>query len=216
MDIMKLIPDNAIDLILIDPPYGIEYSSNGGPRVSKERKTTIAQETKIKNDNYVNSRWFSELFRTLKSDGAMYCFCSWNSFSVFEGIIKSCGFKIKTPLIWDKGNCGMGDLKGDYGNKTEIIIYAVKGKHILKGNRDRNIITFQRPSDAHRLHPTQKPVKLYEYLIEKSSNENDIVLDSFSGSGTTAVACKNKNRRFICIENDEEYVKISNQRLNGI
>lgn len=62
-------------------------------------------------------------------------------------------------------------------------------------------------------HPTQKPIELIEYLIERSSNENDLVLDCFSGSGTTAIACHNLKRRFICIEKDPEYWKVSCERL---
>jgi site-specific DNA-methyltransferase (adenine-specific) len=68
-------------------------------------------------------------------------------------------------------------------------------------------------SNFNSLHPTQKPVALFEYLIKTYTNENDLVLDNCSGSGTTAVACMNTNRRFICIERDETYHKKSLERL---
>lgn len=65
----------------------------------------------------------------------------------------------------------------------------------------------------HRIHPTQKPLKLFEMILRDYSNENDLVLDCFSGSGTTAIACHNLNRRFICIEKDKEYYEKSVERL---
>ena len=67
-----------------------------------------------------------------------------------------------------------------------------------------------------RFHPTQKPLNLISYLMQRSSNENDLVLDCFSGSGTTAIACHNLNRRFICIEKDKTFYELSTERLNNL
>lgn len=67
-----------------------------------------------------------------------------------------------------------------------------------------------------KLHPTQKPVDLLKYLIQVSSNENDVVLDSFMGSGSTGVACINTNRNFIGIELDENYFNIAKDRINNL
>lgn len=106
----------------------------------------------------------------------------------------------------------MGDLYGDYAPKSEFIIYARKGKRKLNGRRDSNILYFNRTNN--KLHPTEKPLDLCEFLINKSSNENNLILDSFIGSGTTALACKNLNRNFIGFENNEEYFKIAQKRLN--
>ena len=64
-----------------------------------------------------------------------------------------------------------------------------------------------------RIHPTQKPLKLFEMILNDYSNENDLILDCFSGSGTTAIACHNLKRRFICIEKDYDYWKASCERL---
>lgn len=71
------------------------------------------------------------------------------------------------------------------------------------------------PQDKFRFHPTQKPVKLIENQLRLYSNENDLILDCFSGSGTTAVACHNLKRRFICIEKDYDYWKASVERLEN-
>lgn len=76
-----------------------------------------------------------------------------------------------------------------------------------------DVLDYQVCNDKDRFHPTQKPLNLISYLIQRSSNENDLILDCFSGSGTTAVACHNLKRRFICIEKDYDYWKASAERL---
>lgn len=215
LDIMKSIPDNSIDLIVTDPPYGIEYSSNGGPRVSKSRKKQISQETKIRNDAYVNPVWFQQMHRVLKPKSAIYVFCNFDSINAMKQYMINNEFTIKTTLIWDKGNCGMGDLKGDYGNQVELILYGTKGRHILNGGRDRNILKYQRPADAYRLHPTQKPKDLLTFLINKSSYQKSLILDPFIGSGSTAVACINADRYFIGIELDDNYYKVACERVEN-
>ena len=213
LDVMADMPDGCVDLIATDPPYGISYSSCGGPRVSKERKGKIKEETKIIGDDFINLDWFSEIYRVLRWQAALYCFCSFNSYPKFRNVLKQKGFELKTPLVWDKGNCGMGDLRGDYGNQVEIIIYATKGRHILYGGRDRNIIRIQRPADAYRLHPTQKPVELLSFLLTKSSQQGELIFDPFIGSGTTAVAALKLGRHFYGCDISPEYVELANERI---
>ena len=81
------------------------------------------------------------------------------------------------------------------------------------GNYPRSILAYPTEGDKKRLHPTQKPVALFEYLIKTYTNEGDLVLDNCAGSGTTGVACKNINRNFILIEKEPEYIDIINKRL---
>ena len=116
-------------------------------------------------------------------------------------------------MIWVKNNWTAGDLKGAYAKQTEFIIYAVKGRHILNGKRDSDVLHYNRVVGKNQLHQNQKPVDLLEYLIGKSSDENDTVLDCFMGSGSTGVACKNLNRNFIGIELDEEFYDMAVKRL---
>lgn len=202
----------SVELVITDPPYGIGYSSCGGPRVSEIRKAAIASETKLKNDVASDWSWaFSELEKRLLPASAIYCFTSHKNYC--ETVRWLSKFTMKTPLVWDKGNCGMGDLKGDYGCQTEFILYAVKGRHILQGGRNRNILNYQRPSDAHRNHPTEKPVELLQYLIGKSSVSKQIVLDPFCGSGPTLIAAKRLGRHFLGIEIEPKYVAIARERL---
>ena len=122
-------------------------------------------------------------------------------------------FKLKNILIWVKNNWSAGDLKGAYAKSTEFIIYACKGRHILNGRRDTDVLYYDRVVGKEQVHQNQKPTDLLEYLIRKSSNEHDTVLDCFMGSGSTGVACNNLNRDFIGIELDETYYNIANDRI---
>ena len=199
---MGKMDDEFVDLIITDPPYGMSFQSN----YRKERYM------KIENDNTLV--WIDDFikhtYRILKNNTHFYCFCSWHHVDVFKQSIQKY-FEIKNILIWVKNNTGMGDLFGDYAPKHEFIIYARKGKRKLNGRRDSNILEFKRTGN--KLHPTEKPVDMFEFLISKSSNEGDLILDPFAGSGTTGVACKNLNRNYILIEKEKEYVDIINNRL---
>lgn len=105
-------------------------------------------------------------------------------------------------LIWNKGiafdftmsMCELAYISETCGTIAKIFNYRASGQE-------------------YRIHPTQKPLKLFEQIINYYSNENDLILDCFSGSGTTAVACHNLKRRFICIEKDKDYWQASVERL---
>ena len=120
-------------------------------------------------------------------------------------------FKIKNILIWEKNNTSMGDLKGSYAPKYEMIIFAHKGRKLLNGFRYADIIKASRTGNKN--HPTEKPVDLLETFIKNSSDESSVVFDGFMGSGSTGVACVNTNRHFIGIELDEGYFNIAKERI---
>jgi len=210
LDILPTLEDGSVDVVITDPPYGISYSSQGGPRV---KDPNIVKRTQICGDIEFNPEWIVQTQRPLRLGSAIYVFCCWDSYTETVSAIVAAGLKNKTTLVWDKGNCGMGDLSGDYGNQTELVVFAHKGRHILNGNRDRNILSFQRPADVNRLHPTQKPIALIAWLIEKSTSMEAVVLDPFMGSGTTGVACVNTGRSFIGIEINKEYFDLAKNRI---
>lgn len=106
----------------------------------------------------------------------------------------------------------MGDLFGDYAPKYEMIIYATKGKRDLRNGRDSNILKFNKTKNEN--HPTEKPVDLLEYLIVKSSEPGEVVIDFTMGSGSTGVAAKQKGRQFIGFELSEKYFKTAQERLD--
>ena len=110
-----------------------------------------------------------------------------------------------------KNNTSMGDLKGSYAPKHELIMYGHKGRRVRNGYRYPDIIKASKTGN--KLHPTQKPVNLLELFIKQSTNEEEVVLDCFMGSGSTGVACMNTNRKFIGMELDENYFNIAKQRI---
>lgn len=204
LEIMKGMADKSVDLVLTDPPYGMEYTRHiSNPKFGK-----------IENDN--NLDWLpiflQETSRILKDSGSMYVFCSWHNIEVFKTEINKV-FTVRNMLIWDKEGMGMGDLETTYGGTYEICLFANKTPQKLNGSRNRDVLKQQRTGNE--LHPTQKPVDLISFLIEKSSNENDLILDPFAGSCTTLIACNQLNRRCICIEKEEDYVKICHERLGA-
>lgn len=203
MDVLKQLPDKCVDLVLTDPPYGMNFKSNH--RTKKFNK--------IESDNNLNwlPQWVNEINRIKKDDSHLYIFCSWHNVDVFKQEIEKY-FPVKNILIWLKNNIGMGDLANDYAPQYELILYCNPNKKSLNGSRDSTIIKYSRTNNE--FHPTQKPVDLISYLIKKSSKENDLVLDCFSGSGTTAVACHKLGRHFICVEKDPDYWAASVKRLD--
>lgn len=202
LEVMKTFPDKSVDLVLTDPPYGMEFRSN---------HRQVKHEA-IANDNTLD--WLemavSETFRVLKEDCHAYFFCSFHNMDIFKQELAK-KFEVKNMLIWAKNNTGMGDLEGDYAPQYELILFCTKGRKLLNGGRDSNILKSKKTGN--NLHPTEKPVDLISFLMEKSSNENDLVLDPFGGSCTTAVACKQLKRNYICIEKEAKYVAICHERL---
>ena len=206
LNYMKKIPSESIDLIVTDPPYLMDFQS--GYRKRKYNK--------IKNDTVQNEKLISEYFehsyRILKNDTAIYCFCSWHHIDIFKQEFEKY-FKLKNIIIWQKNNTSMGDLKGSYAPKYEMVLFGHKGRRLLNGFRYPDILEFKRTNN--KLHPTEKPVDLLELFIKQSSDINDVVFDGFMGSGSTGVACLNTNRKFIGCELDENYFKIAEQRLKN-
>ena len=123
-----------------------------------------------------------------------------NRMEYFPQGVKDCD-KINSHTSWG--------MEGTQERKSQEKTYRV-----TKENYPRMVIEFKK-DDGIRLHPTQKPVALFEYLIKTYTNEGETVLDNCIGSGTTAIACKNTNRFFIGFEKDEHYFNIANQRIKG-
>lgn len=202
LELIKEIPDGSVDMVLTDPPYGMAFQSN----YRKEKYN------EIKNDKALEwlEEYVDECFRILKDNTAVYFFCSWHNVDIFKQAIEK-KFKVKNILIWEKNNTSMGDLKGSYAPKYEMIIFAHKGRKLLNGFRYADVIKANRTGN--KLHPTEKPVDLLELFIKNSSDENGVVFDGFMGSGSTGVACINTNRNFIGYELDEHYFQIAKERL---
>jgi len=202
---MKRIPDKSIDMILTDPPYLINYRSN----YRKQKYNYIEND---KDNLNLIKKVIAECFRVLKDDTAIYMFCSWHKVDFFKREFEE-KFKLKNIIIWNKNNTSMGDLKGSYAPKHEFILYGHKGRRLLEGFRYPDVIEAKRTNN--KLHPTEKPVELLEKFIVTSSKENDLILDPFMGSSSTAVACINTGRFFIGFEMDKNYFDIATERIEG-
>lgn len=197
LEILPQIPDKSVDLVLTDPPYGINYYSgrykNGNPHLP------------IKNNDDLFLPLL-ELWRILKETGALFSF---NSFK--NPIIDD---KVKNQIIWVKNNWTAGDLTGNFANQYESIAFIPKAEFKLKGKRFSNVWYFDRVTPE--FHPTQKPVDLITRIIKCGSINNDLILDPFLGSGTTAIACKMLQRKYIGIEINPQYCDITIQRLKAV
>jgi site-specific DNA-methyltransferase (adenine-specific) len=198
----KRIANNSVDLVVTDPPYGMEFQSN----FRKEKHKSIQNDSNL---DWLGG-WVKELKRVCKDEAHLYIFCSWHHIDKFKQEVGAL-FNVKNILIWEKNNTGMGDLEGDYAPKYEMILFCSNGTKKLKGGRDSNILKAKRTGNVN--HPTEKPINLISYLIEKSSNKGDLVLDTFAGSCGTAIASRQKERNCICFEIEEDYCKVANERL---
>ncbi len=206
---IKKLPDNSVDLIIIDPPYGIGYDTNF--RKDKDKnlgKITLDNEKIFKTFPLV----IQECFRVLKDNSALYCFCRWDTLNSFKDIIERY-FNIKNNLVWVKNNWSMGDIKGSYAGQYENILFCVKGKHKLNNGRATDILKYDRVAGKSLLHSHQKPLRLLDFLIKKSSKSGDVVLDCYAGSGSTLVSAKKLHRKAIGIELEQRYIKVIEERL---
>lgn len=204
---LEMIPDKSIDLVITDPPYGIDYQSNH--RVKSDGFE------KILNDKRPFIDFIPHLPRILKDDGACFIFTRWDVQQAFIDEMEANGMKVKNVVIWDKLNHTAGDLKRAFGYRYESIIFACGDKFAFKKERPVDILRYSRVSGDKLVHPNEKPVGLLRYLIEQTTDFGGLILDCFMGSGASAVAAKETGRNFIGFELDENYHKIASERANG-
>lgn len=207
---MKKIDDGSVDLIVTDPPYLINYRT--GWRKDKEHR--FGRVILGDDDKELIKRYIEQCYRVLKDNSAMYMFCSMDKVDFFKQELEK-HFKIKNMIIWVKNNHTAGDLKAQFGKKYEIIFLVNKGRKKFNGKRITDVWEFDRVSGKSQIHQNQKPVELIELCVEKHSNEGDLILEGFMGSGTTAIACLNTNRNFIGFELDEGYYEAAKKRIDN-
>jgi site-specific DNA-methyltransferase (adenine-specific) len=207
LKVIPSLPDGYFRCLLTDPPYGIGY-------VSDWNNGTNAKP--IRGDGDGAHQLLDDVLRIarpkLKGDAAVYIFTSWKTLSATLKTV-SAHFRVKNVLVWVKDSWGMGDLNGSYAGQYEMILYAVKGKPALSPPRSPDVLSYPRVPPMKRLHPAQKPVPLLEFLIEKSTKKGEAVLDPFSGSGSTALACLKTDRTFACIEKSHGHYATSVERV---
>lgn len=195
LEIMKQIPDKTIDLIITDPPYWIWESWK-----SNHSRSCIAKSKQYEDywwDNFIPSReYFDEIIRISKNAIIFW----WNYF--IEYLKNSSCW-----IVWDKdnGKTDFSDCELARTNfKTAVRKKKFKRQWMLQEDMKHKEI---------RQHPTQKPKELFKWCLENYSKPWDIVLDCFAWSFTTAVACIETGRNYICIEKEEKYCEIGRKRI---
>ncbi len=204
--VLETLPNNSIDIVITDPPYGISYKSNRSKFDDAITKRGLLNDGADEAFTLLD-KTCEVLSRKCAENSHLYFFCSWSVFSQFEKIISEY-FTIKTPIVWDKGNKGSGDLENDWGNQTEIIIFCIQGKKTINYRRG-NIVSVPRLHSSKMVHPTQKPIELINELLDVSYFKGDFVVDPFMGSGATIHACNIKSIRALGIELDNEMFEIA-------
>ena len=224
LDLMPSIPSKSVDMILCDLPYGTtacEWDSiidmgrlwQEYERVIKDNGAIVLTACNIftfqlwqSNPSLFRYRWIWE-----KNLSTNFLHAKHMPLKNFEDVLI---FYKKQPT-YNPISFRFGREGKRKGTNREYEQWTQKRTDsVVNANRlPTSILSFDCESRINSLHPTQKPVALFEYLIKTYTNENELVLDNCSGSGTTAVACMNTNRRFICIEKDETYHRKSLERL---
>ena len=190
--------NESIDCVIIDPPYGIDFQSNH----RKEKFDMIINDNKDVFELLKNS--LKIINEKMKKNSHIYIFTSWKVLEKVKPIVEEF-FEVKNCLVWNKNNWSMGDLKGNYAEKYELILFATKGNRNLSNELSRPVNVLDCVRTGNVKHPTQKPVNLLRQLIRNSTKKNEVVLDYFAGSGSTLEATQEENRKWIGIEIQEEF-----------
>jgi len=203
----SLVPDKCIDLLLTDPPYGQDYSTG-------RQKHTIRKTTRIMNDtsDFDIPMLMKEFDRVTKEESHAYIFTSWKTVDKWKREFERY-FVLKNILVWSKDNHTAGDLSWSYAQSYEMILFGMKGRKKLHGRRDRDSVYYPKVKSHDQEHLLQKPEQLVEYLISKSSNPGDTILDPFAGSGTVGMCCARLRRNSIQFEIDKRFKTSLLQRL---
>lgn len=203
-DVEKLVGGGVIvDMLLTDPPYNISY----------EGKTEDA--LTIQNDSMDDESFrqfltnaFFAADNVMKKGAVFYIWHAGTEGYNFLGACRDVGWKVRECLIWNKNQMVMG--RQDYQWKHEPCLYGWKdgASHLWAGDRKQTtVLDFDKPQ-RNGVHPTMKPIALFDYQIKNNTKGNDIVLDLFGGSGTTIMACEQNGRRGYSMELDPRYVDV--------
>ena len=232
LEVMKDIPDKSIDMVLTDLPYGttackwdtiipFEPLWEQYKRITKDNGAIVLTASQPFTSALVmsNIKMFKYELIWDKKTGLGFLDSKFRPLKSHENILVfglgGCSNGSTIPMKYNPQ--GLIETTKQNTNSKSNILNSEPNKRKELGtthtNYPKSIHTFSREVG---LHPTQKPVALFEYIIKTYTNEGDLVLDNCAGSGTTGVACKNLNRNFILIEKEPEYVKICNDRLGII
>lgn len=189
---LSSLDSESVDLLITDPPYE-----------SLEKHRKVGTTTRLKVSKSSSNTWFEifpnsrfesllvEIYRVLKKNTHFYLFCDQETMFFIKPIAEKVGFKFWKPIVWDKVCIGMGY---HYRSRHEYILFFEKGKRKINDLSIPDILKHKR---VYRGYPTEKPVSLLEVLINQSSQQNELVVDPFFGSGSTLLAALNLKRKYL-------------------
>lgn len=205
---LRTLGTSSVNLVITDPPYE-----------SLEKHRAIGTTTRLKHSKASSNDWFSifpnarfpelfaEIFRVMMKNSHFYMFCDVETMFVAKPLAEKAGFKFWKPLIWDKKKIGMGY---HYRARYECILFFEKGKRKLNDLGIPDIIEADRVYNGY---PTEKPIGVADVLIRQSSEEGDLVVDPFLGSGSTGVAAVSLKRVFAGSDVGTEAISVARRRL---
>jgi site-specific DNA-methyltransferase (adenine-specific) len=233
---MQKLPTEEVDLILTDPPYN---ASRGGISLPNNKTGGAYHKVNEDWDKFKDNKsyfeftknWIIAADRTLKPGGAIMVCGTLHNIGEMISVLKSLDYKFINLITWKKTNPMPNITKRMLTHSTEFVAWFSKGKgwtfnydemkKYNNGKQLRDVWEFSLCQGKERIknkegktaHPTQKPLELFKRLIEMSTKPGEIVLDPFMGSGTTAEASKLLKRNWVGVDNNPNYVKISNIRV---
>jgi len=216
--LMKEIPDETIDLIITDPPFAIDFKAKRS-NYNRTKDRVIEGYNEIPKEKYYEFtiNWMKEAYRIVKETGSMYVFSGWTNLKDILNSIDEVGFKLINHLIW-KYQFGVFTKK-KFVTSHYHILFVVKNEKKYKFHKVEKY-----PEDVWIINreywigdkktPTKLPAELIKKILLYSSDEGDIVLDPFLGSGQVAIVCKITKRNFIGFEIVKEYYEFARKRLS--
>jgi len=230
---LSLLPEKSVDMIFADPPY---FLSNGGVSCSAGKQVSVnkgawdkglSPEKKLE----YNRKWIALCRRVLKDDGTIWISGTFHNIYSIGVALELEGFSIINNITWQKPNPAPNLACRCFTNSTETILWArkqltpkKKGNHFFNyslmkdingGKQMKDVWDLPLPSKDEKTygkHPTQKPIGLLERIVLCSTKAGDVILDPFSGSGTTGLAAAKHNRSYIGIEKDSRYLALAKER----
>ncbi len=201
---LKKKPAESVDLIVTDPPYeSLEEHRGKGVHKRLQKWFPI-----IKTENFIEI--FREFYRVLKKNTHCYVFCDHKMMFLFKPMGEMAGFTFWKPLIWNKCRTGMGY---HYRASYEVILFFEKGKRNLSNWAVRDVFSVLPDGCSY---PTQKPEELLRELIRNSSEQGELVIDPFMGSGSTGLAALMTYRKFAGTDISPEAYALTYKRMSEI
>src|SRR5579872_1338057 len=233
LEILSALPESCVDLIFADPPY---FLSNGGITCHAGKMVSVNKGTWDKSNgpdanHEFNKSWLSACQRLLKPNGAIWVSGTAHVIHSVGFAMQQLGFKLLNDISWVKPNPPPNLSCRYFTHATETIIWAARDKKsrhkfnykLMKqmnaGRQMKSVWEILPPAAEEKRfgkHPAQKPLALIERILLASSNEGDLVLDPFLGSGTTAIAAIHRGRKCAGIELDPKWIHVTTQRIHAV